>query len=563
MSRAFSVIELLIAMAIATIVISGVVVGTVGNAGGVGVSSAIGGKQTVVSDGELNSEALRKAQDLIEEAAATARTNYSSVVEKTVSDPRYQIKLSIPSAYTTQCAEAIAGNVSWTGGYGHNPLVSATTTIVNIPEMIALGGDCATTPPTGGWSAPATLLSRDLDYHAANGDNPAVNSSAGNQGTDIDVLNPMIYMTAGVSAAVPKDDFFVLDATNIRSGVIPPIVGSLETGPGLNALDVTHDSATGKTYAYAVQNDNQYQLQVIDVSTPSAPSRIASTTLPNIVYTCSPASSPCLAGRSIYYYNEKIYIGTQYLAFGAANQNHEFYIFCVAPDPSYPACASSSPAYPAWAASVNVNHNVNAIVVRGHYAYLATSDDAGELTILNLNNLAVAPIKFDATGSEDGDSLYLVGNKLYLGRDQTPASRKDFYILDVGNLPTITELGSKYLNQGSNTYVADITVNGRYAFLALTDQTSGFQVLDIASTTNIGFVGKFNYSENASGIDFSDGFVFTSNKKNDALRIIRPAECSDTIDDDSDGKIDIADPQCHSDGNATNPSSYNPEDDNE
>ncbi len=35
-------------------------------------------------------------------------------------------------------------------------------------------------------------------------------------------------------------------------------------------------------------------------------------------------------------------------------------------------------------------------------------------------------------------------------------------------------------------------------------------------------------------------------------------QCSDWVDNDGDGKIDIADPQCHTDGNAGNSSSYNP-----
>jgi hypothetical protein len=35
-------------------------------------------------------------------------------------------------------------------------------------------------------------------------------------------------------------------------------------------------------------------------------------------------------------------------------------------------------------------------------------------------------------------------------------------------------------------------------------------------------------------------------------------QCSDTIDNDGDGKIDSADPGCHSDGNPLNPVTYNP-----
>ena len=40
-------------------------------------------------------------------------------------------------------------------------------------------------------------------------------------------------------------------------------------------------------------------------------------------------------------------------------------------------------------------------------------------------------------------------------------------------------------------------------------------------------------------------------------------QCSDGIDNDGDNLVDAADPGCHRDGNASNPSSYNPNDDSE
>jgi LPXTG-motif cell wall-anchored protein len=41
------------------------------------------------------------------------------------------------------------------------------------------------------------------------------------------------------------------------------------------------------------------------------------------------------------------------------------------------------------------------------------------------------------------------------------------------------------------------------------------------------------------------------------------AACSDTVDNDGDGKIDAADPGCHSDNDASNAASYNPNDNDE
>ena len=46
-------------------------------------------------------------------------------------------------------------------------------------------------------------------------------------------------------------------------------------------------------------------------------------------------------------------------------------------------------------------------------------------------------------------------------------------------------------------------------------------------------------------------------------RAVDGPECSDGIDNDGDGRIDIRDPECHTDGNADNPNSYDPNDDSE
>ncbi|MFB9726361.1 choice-of-anchor P family protein [Haloechinothrix salitolerans] len=40
-------------------------------------------------------------------------------------------------------------------------------------------------------------------------------------------------------------------------------------------------------------------------------------------------------------------------------------------------------------------------------------------------------------------------------------------------------------------------------------------------------------------------------------------ECSDGVDNDGDGKVDSDDPECHTDGDPTNPDSYDPRDDDE
>lgn len=52
-------------------------------------------------------------------------------------------------------------------------------------------------------------------------------------------------------------------------------------------------------------------------------------------------------------------------------------------------------------------------------------------------------------------------------------------------------------------------------------------------------------------------------KNNGKERVTDSYQCSDTIDNDKDGLIDIQDPECHSDGDVDNFSSYDAKDDSE
>lgn len=560
--RGQSAIELLVALGVLVFSISASLVVVFGN-------------QSVSVDAQTNGEAILMAKKNLEGARATAKEKFSNLVSTSSVQSLYATNLSVFDA--TECRKNVTSTITWNVTSLRNQRVELSASFTDIPGALAVGGDCATDPSGGGWTSPNTLMSRDLNYKASYNDNPLVNSGAGTPATDVDVLNKIIYMTALSN----KDNFFILDGTNTINGITPPIIGSLNVGPGLNAVDVARDNNSGETYAYVVQNDNQKQLQVIDVSTnPANPTVVASTTLPNITFTCSPASKPCLAGQSVFYYNGRVYVGTKYIANLAlpSTKNNEFHIFCVQPDPSFPICDTSGSTNPIWMGSVNVNHNVNAIVVRGNYAYLATSNDSGEIMVYNVGDPTNIKLvgSFDANKSasdnEDATSLSVVGNRLYFGRQiVNSASERDFYILDISSSTTPIELcatcsinlGSSISKSISGSTVTGIRISGNYAFLSLDDSNIGFLTLDISSPDAIKPIGPYNFSNYTTNLDFEDDFIYSSNNQNDGLRIIRPAECADKVDDDSDGKIDSADPQCHTDGNANNSSSYDAEDDKE
>ncbi|MEK7507874.1 MAG: hypothetical protein AAB602_02205 [Patescibacteria group bacterium] len=496
----FSTIEMLIAFSFFALIIGGVSVMALSN-------------QVVALDTQLSNQALLKADQWLETLKTTAALNWSSAnsIPLSAPDSDYQ-QYEVFVQDISPCAKYVSSAVLWHSSPTRSQKTEYITLLTNPAEAIAMGGGCDPIPP-GEWDNPGSFGSVDL---------------SGSDGTGVDAhyINGIRYaiITADPSSA-SAEDFIVVDVSDPDNLDLSDIVSEIDTGPGLNGV------AVGKTYAYVVQNENTDQLQVIDVSNPAAPSLVISVALPNITFSC-PGGNKCLAGRSVAYYGNKVYVGTAYIANLAlpSTQNNEFHIFDV-----------SSPANPVWLGSLNVNHNVNDIEVRGNYAYLATSDDVGEMTVVDVSNPVASFVagKFDAqaTGggasNEDGWSIDVVGSYAYFGRERVNGgTERDFYILNVSNPASVSVVGSKIvgMTSGNDIYISGIAKQGNYAFLSTTDSNEPFFVLDVADPSNpVNYSAcGLNFSQVTRGLKYLDNLIFTVNRSNDILRIIydQPTACS-------------------------------------
>ncbi|MFA6397612.1 MAG: hypothetical protein WDK96_02060 [Candidatus Paceibacterota bacterium] len=340
-------------------------------------------------------------------------------------------------------------------------------------DVSATGGDTGGTGLAGDWLHPQTLGSVDL--------------GAGNSATDLDVVNKIVYLSTEASDN-KKADFYIVDATNGNS---PFIVSSVNTGTGLNAVDVA------RNYAYVANKSTSNQLQIIDVSNINSPTLYASFHLIGV-------SGSGAVGNSIFYDSQKIYIGTN-----QAN-GPEFHIIDV-----------SIPSNPQELGSYEINGDVNAIIVKDNIAYLSLSNDDKELKILDVNNPAsITTINdFDANGNtEDGKSLCLVFPKLYLGRTVggNHVDHHELYTLDISTPTNPLTIESKNFNSSIN----DLFIKDYLMFLATDDPNNEFQVWNITDPINPTLWSSFNFPQVASGIDYEDNVIYVSVRSNDSLRII-------------------------------------------
>lgn len=456
------------------------------------------GSQSTSVDTQTNSEALLIAQKELEEARSTANLGFNSLVS---------IPSTLEDIYTkyldatdlTPCKKQVTSTVTWTTEPSRPERVELSTTLSDIQGVVALGGDCATDPPTARWDTPLSFNSVDF--------NPA-----GTPATGVDVQNKIVFMTGAPSSANDAD-FYVFDASNATVTDPPVLLGKLDTSPdGANDVD-TALYADDYYYSFVANNNKTApykQLQVIkmpkDLS--SGPSLIASAerTLPGVA-----GASP--QGRSIYYYSSYVYMGTHRTA------GKEFHIYDVA-----------DPSNPQWKGSIELNHNVNNIIVRDQLvggtkkriAYLATSGNTKDIFVLDVSNPASPAVltSIDVGGNEDAEVIWVLGNYLYLGKDK--GSGDDLFILDVSN-PTSPSIKSSIdIQMKTGAAIRGLRVVGGLAFVGTTDSTQPFQVWDVSDLSNIKRrdVNVFNFSQKTVDLDYEADRIYTANESNDALRVL-------------------------------------------
>lgn len=468
----FSTIEILIAFAVGIVFLSAAMMVAFSDASLTEQVSVDSGHAAAL-DTMLDNGGVYRSQNRIGDLQNALASNWNTVFSMTsTTDDIYTYKP--PAVHDiSPCIKHVSSETNWSSLNNRNRTVTMDTIVSDMNIAKALGpGGCDPTPPSGGghwWDNPT-----DTGWNVAS-------SQLSGSGSGIAVLahDGILYafITTWQNGNPNTPDVWPIDISDSEH---PSPKTGLNTGKGLKGI------ALGGTYAYVIQNDSTNQFQVIDISEPThlvASSIKANKTLPNMTSAVIPTT--------IAYYNGYIYIGTPYIAFGIGAQNRELHVYCVS-DTSISGC---TPSTPVWMGSYNVNHNVNDISIEQRrvsgvmktYAFLATSDASGgyaELTIFdvtNPNSISLAG-SLALPGNFYGTSVYVLGNKVYLGRQRATGNNHDFYVIDIsGGVSTPVVLKQMKLGLSPNTAVTKIFVHGNLAFILTSDTNKPFEVWDIAS----------------------------------------------------------------------------------
>lgn len=355
----------------------------------------------------------------------------------------------------------IVSRVSWLNAQGQTRSTSLATNVSNWRNT------GAPTILTGDWSNLHTLGTIDLGVDA----------------TGVRVRNKIVYMT-GRTSQQDKDDFFVIDATD---GANPTMAAHINTGPGLNALDIKGD------FAYVAKDSNTDQLQIINISATSSPYAIKNF---NLTGNGQEALSVAATGTLVL-------VGTE------EDSNAELYLVDV-----------SHPSTPEIKSTIEIGADVNRISILGNRAFLATSSSTKEFIVVNISNPSVPVISasINLPGSNHATGLYVNSQdqRAYITRDQASGVSPEINAYDVTNPDAPVLLGSTEFAYGiPAVFAADALL-----FLSTAQSNMEFQLFNATNTQQITFVTGFNFPEVGRDIAFESNLIYIAVRSNDNLRIL-------------------------------------------
>jgi Tfp pilus assembly protein PilV len=471
-------LEILIAFAILALALAGVL-------------GVVFSNQSLSIDTQTNTEALYKANEMLEEARAMGRGSFASVVTQTpLADDIYMKSLTVDDLAPD--LKKITSTVSW-ASMGRNLSVRLVSLISN-PIAGSVCNPGLQDPDQ--WRNPQVYFSGRL------GDFASANHSNGLSIADIKVHQGRLYVSAK-SSTNNDHTFYVFDLPSNPNNP-PQYLGSFDNDPnvtGLNGFALA--TINNRLYAFLASPSSfaRGQLQIVDVTNPAGESWAPTITNYKLPLQHVPAAG---SGKSIYYKDGYVYLGLTSITGGAGT---EFNVIDV-----------RTPTSPQRLGGYSVGgHDINAIVVQGDFAYLAhpaaSSDTFPEqVTVLDVSNKSnPQPPRVSGWRAGDlqgnGKSLFFSGTTLYLGRTLTTSPNYEFVLLnaaDPSNLSTnnLNPRGAKISDS-----VLGLAVRGddskRLAFLLTNNE---FKILDITNPASIGAWGSLALSS-VIGQNFNNATV--------------------------------------------------------
>ncbi len=376
-NQGISVIEIIIALAVATLSLTAVILVTVGD-------------QNFFTSSSLRQDLLQTADLSLKETKLQAEKDFSGLVSTTTVFDSILQKITVESTdlYTKAVWLHFESLVNSSVNFDFKTNFSDFKT--------AFGGENCTIDPRANWSHPQV-------------EPGTIDLGPGISATDITIKNDTAYITAD-SATSTFPDFFVVDIHELTH---PALIAAINTGPGLTGV-----SRAGN-FAYVANTSINSQLQIIDISDRFNPKTVSFLKLP---FTGTSKGT----GVSIFYSAGSVYLGT------TKADGSEFHVIDVT-DPLAPKYLGGFEV--GSVANALLIKNKIAYVATANQKQLEVLDVQNPAAIKEVGSFSAS-----GYATQEGESIYATNSGLYFGRSVggfNNINNHEFFLLSFDTNPLL------------------------------------------------------------------------------------------------------------------------------
>lgn len=288
-----------------------------------------------------------------------------------------------------------------------------------------------------------------------------------------------------------------LDLTGNHDGTKVAVSGNYafvvrRTGsPNFHVIDISNSAAPSQVfnttlsgsltdifisgnYAYITSDDGTAEFRIINISTPTAPSVTSTNSLPLL----NAANGVQVVGTRAYVTRNVDLLSDELYILDVSNPN------------------VNSPIL----GSVSFANNANAIYISGNYAYIATSNTAGEFITVNISNPASPTLvdTFNISGSTTCFSANGYSTTVFIGCNDGRVY--SFNVTPTGGFSAAT------LNTSFNATAAvnDIAINpaNTIAYIGTSSTTLEFQAINITNPNSLSLLGSLSTVATLNGVAY-------------------------------------------------------------
>ncbi|MDB5264532.1 MAG: hypothetical protein JWN64_103 [Parcubacteria group bacterium] len=472
--RGFSTLEILIAFAIGISTL-------------VAVLLVVLGTPTMLENIALRGTAIDQVSEMLDDARIRAKGNFSNIITiGTTTIGSYETS-GASSSTANGATKKFSATISWEDGMGETRFASVRSAITNTEN---LNSDCDPVP-TGDWSRARAVSSARV---TPKGSYPI---------TDLAFSDTLAAITVQSTSRVSDPTIFFVNLVNPAS---PKTIASFDNAPmstvGFSAVEIgdgyayagnSFGSASAVTCRTASSCDQirTYKLSASNKSSFLSSYKFPTSSTPKAI----DANGRSAAVQSLTYYQHRLYVGLVKTKAGS-----EFNIL-----------DARNPARLVLLGSYRIGLGVEAILVQGNYAYVATEDHSNtgvDLLVLDISN--PRSIKKVGTGLQVPGIAYprdlaISGDRLLFVRTHVNDTVPEFYSFD---LKPDGGLGNSY-TQHTYKNVYGIESQGDLAFLLTGNELGIWDTYNTANTKQI-YQTPLGVNQTASALKCHGGTLYVA-----------------------------------------------------